>query len=143
MKDQGIITEELYEQIKSMGGQPLRLYGLAKVHKTEVPLRPVLSMPGSPYFKLSGEISKWLSVISQSKIRTSSKQTVENIKNVVLSENEIMISFDVTALYTNVPIKEEIREASEILYSGEYQTPPLDKEAFVELTELVSQNEVR
>ena len=33
-----------------------RLYGLPKVHKTGVPLRPILSMSGSPQYR----ISKWL-----------------------------------------------------------------------------------
>ena len=44
----GEIGSELLAEMKSIGGQPARLYGLAKVHKIVIPLRPVLSMPGSP-----------------------------------------------------------------------------------------------
>ena len=52
----GKINEQFFEKVKSTGGQPPRLYGLAKVHKTTVPLWPVLSMPGSPYYQLATEI---------------------------------------------------------------------------------------
>ena len=46
MLAKGLISEELHNHMKSSGGQPERLYGLAKVHKTVIPLRSVLSMPG-------------------------------------------------------------------------------------------------
>ena len=53
MKANGEIDDTLYQQIKPRGSQPARLYGLAKVHKNDVPLRPVLSMPGSAYHKIA------------------------------------------------------------------------------------------
>ena len=37
----------------SSGSQPGKLYGIAKVHKTNVPLRPVVSMVGTPEYKLA------------------------------------------------------------------------------------------
>ena len=43
------ISEKLYEELVPRGSQPARLYGLAKVHKKNTPVRPVLSMPGSAY----------------------------------------------------------------------------------------------
>ena len=39
------ISTELFDKLKPKGSQPARLYGLAKVHKAAVPVRPVLSMP--------------------------------------------------------------------------------------------------
>ena len=45
---QGEIGDELLTKLLSKGGQPARLYGLAKDHKPVIPLRPVLSMLGSP-----------------------------------------------------------------------------------------------
>ena len=47
------ISDQLYSKMRSRGGQPARLYGLAKVHKDERPLRPVLSLPGSSYGNLN------------------------------------------------------------------------------------------
>ena len=47
MKDTNRISDELYVKLKPIGSQPARIYGLAKIHKKAVPVRPVLSMPGS------------------------------------------------------------------------------------------------
>ena len=44
---QGKISDKIYQRLRSTGSQPASLYGLAKVHKKETPLRPVLSIPGS------------------------------------------------------------------------------------------------
>ena len=41
LKDQKKISESLFKKLKPIGSQPARLYGLAKVHKTDTPLRPV------------------------------------------------------------------------------------------------------
>ena len=53
MRKKDEISESLYTRMRSTGGQPARLYGLAKVHKVNTPLRPVLSLPGSSYYNLN------------------------------------------------------------------------------------------
>ena len=52
------ISDQLYSKMRSTGGQPARLYGLAKVHKAETPLRPVLSLPGSSFENLNKMFAK-------------------------------------------------------------------------------------
>lgn len=47
LKDQSKISDSLFDNLKTTDSQAPRLYGLAKVHKENVPLHPVLSMPGS------------------------------------------------------------------------------------------------
>ena len=37
-----------YQELIPYGSQPRKLYGIAKVHKTNVPLRPMVSMVGTP-----------------------------------------------------------------------------------------------
>ena len=51
-----LIPKSLYQNIRPTGLQRPRMYGLPKTHKTNVPLRPILSMTGSSHHKLS----KWL-----------------------------------------------------------------------------------
>ena len=36
-----------------------RLYGEAKVHKKNIPLGPLLSMPGSAYHKVTKKVAEW------------------------------------------------------------------------------------
>ena len=47
MKQSRTISDELYDQFRSQGAQPARLYGLPKLHKNvdNPPYRPILSMP--------------------------------------------------------------------------------------------------
>ena len=138
----GEIDKELYDKMKSSGGQPARLYGLAKVHKDIIPLRPVLSMPGSPYYNIATTVTKWLSVVPESKSNCTSKKIADQLKDIVLDEGEVLVSFDVVSLYTNVPVLEAIQEAADRLYCGEFETPPVSKETFVELLKLASTNVV-
>ena len=65
LKNADKITENLYNRLKPIGSQPARLYGLAKIHKQDVPLRPILSMPGSAYHKIAVQVTEWLSVVKE------------------------------------------------------------------------------
>ena len=42
-----IIQQAVYNNIRPSGSQRLRMYGLLKTHKTNIPLRPILSMVSS------------------------------------------------------------------------------------------------
>ena len=67
-------------------------------------------------------------------------QTNCNLRSNFLNHNEVVISVDVTSLYTNVPVKEGIFEAAEKLYSGKVALPPLDNKTFIILIELATTN---
>ena len=62
--------------------------------------------------------SQWLSVVPESKINSSTQKTIDSLKRMTLESDEVIISFDVTLLYTNVPVREAVREAADRLYSG-------------------------
>jgi len=53
LKNQSEISETLFDRIKPIGSSRPRLYGLPKIHKPDCPLRPILSMSGSPQYKVS------------------------------------------------------------------------------------------
>ena len=76
------------------------------------------------------------------KLIVRNKKVVDKIKDVVLEDDEVIISFDVSSLYTNVPVDEAIHEAAELLYSGEVSAPPVDKETFVKLLQLATKDVV-
>ena len=91
--------------------------------KKDIPLRPMLPMAGSPYHKIAQKVTEWLSVVPESKINSSTQKTVESLKRTTLEPDKVIISFDVTSLYTNVPVKEAIHETPDRLYSGDLQAP--------------------
>ena len=55
MAFKGLKSKETYElfRLKHIGSQWLKLYGLQKTHKNDIPLRPILSMTKSPQSNVS------------------------------------------------------------------------------------------
>ena len=64
------------------------------------------------------------------------------MKDIRLNANDVIISFDVKSLYTNVPVNEAIDDCTNLLYSGKYPEPPVDKETFKSMLEISSCNVV-
>ena len=121
LRNDGKINGELFEKLKPIGSQPARIYGLAKIHKQSVPVRPVLSMPGSSYHPVGIQIAEWLSNVPECQINTSTKEIADHLKEVTLEEDEEIVSFDVTSLYTNVPVAEAIEYCADLLYNNNDQ----------------------
>ena len=122
MRKKDETSESLYTRMRSTGGQPARLYGLAKVHKVNTPLRPVLSLPGSSYYNLNKVLAEFFEKIEGANIETNSLDAREILESTNLEPNENLISLDVKSLYTNVPLKEAIDIALRKLY--EQDEPP-------------------
>ena len=59
--------------------------------------------------------------------------------NIQLDDDEV-VSFDISSLYTNVTVQEAITYCTELLYSGRYQKPLVDKETFQQLVQICSCN---
>ena len=53
LKKDDQITPSIYNDIRPTGSQRPRMYGLPKTHKASIPLRPILSMIGSPQHELT------------------------------------------------------------------------------------------
>ena len=116
------IHASLYKRMRSTGGQPAMLYGLAKVHKVNTPLRLVLCLPGSSYYKLNKVLAKFFEKIEGANIETKSLDAREVLESNNLEPKENLICLDVKSLYKNVPLKEAIDIALRKLY--EQDEPP-------------------
>ena len=78
------------------------LYGLPQIHKTDNPLRPIVSAVGFPTYNLDRFVT---SIISPLMGQTSSYvNNSKHLSNMVSSESEVMVSFDMQSLFTNVPV---------------------------------------
>jgi len=138
VKNKGKIAAGMFERLKPIGSQPHHLYGLAKVHKNDLPLRPVLSMPGSAYYKIAKQTAEWLSVVPECQINSLTKDIADKLNKIALKTDHELVSFDVVSLYTNVPVLEAIKVCANLLYSGNHKKPPVDKETFIELLSICS-----
>ena len=87
------------------------MYGLPKIHKPNVPLRPIISSRDSPCRELSKVLLNILTPLvgkTDSFIKNS-KDFVEKSKTIVLTETDRLVSFDVESLFTNVPVPETLK----------------------------------
>ncbi|XP_062710247.1 uncharacterized protein LOC134288682 [Aedes albopictus] len=81
-----------------------RIYGQPKAHKPDLPLRPVIPNITAPTYKLAKYIAAILQNSFHSQYNTSSSfEFCDEVNNVTLPEGYVMISLDVTSLFTNVP----------------------------------------
>ncbi|XP_053699027.1 uncharacterized protein LOC128745997 [Sabethes cyaneus] len=89
-----------------------RIKGQPKIHKPGTEMREIITANGSPTEK----IAKWLVTEFQrmpikfpSRSVSSTREFAQYIKTSgELAEDDIMVSFDVTALFPSVPVKESI-----------------------------------
>ena len=99
------LPSPIYYRLRSSNGMTPLLYGLPKIHKADVPMRPIVSFIHSPTYQLSKHLCHLLSPLvghSDSSV-WNSKQFVEFISDLYVQEDEMMASFDVVSLFTNVP----------------------------------------
>nr|VZI30325.1 unnamed protein product [Spirometra erinaceieuropaei] len=82
-----------------------RFYGLPKVHKEGAPLRPIVSLRGTPTYGPAKWLFQRLKFLTSDSNTTvnSSTQFLEKLKGVSLLSSDIMVSFDVTSIFTSIP----------------------------------------
>ena len=107
LKKEGTIPEPLYHRLRSSGGHIPLLYGLPKIHKPGIPLRPIVSFVSSPTYALSRYLARVLSPLvgNSSSFVASSSEFVNFSKTVTIPDNYELVLFDVVSLFTNVPIE--------------------------------------
>ncbi len=88
-----------------------RIYGLPKIHKPTVPLRPIVDFTGSPTYAWAKYLARILRPLSgkTDSFVLNSTQFSQEIRHLCLQHNEVMLSYDVVSLYTKVPIDDALR----------------------------------
>ena len=100
------LKEGMYKAMYPTGCVPPKFYGLSKIHKTGNPLRPIVSGRGLITHGVAKVLSKVLKPLvgkSPHHIQSTS-DFVNRAKRVTLQLGECLTSYDVTSLFTSVPI---------------------------------------
>ena len=106
LKQNGKITPQLYNKFLPRGSFCPKFYGLPKLHKQGIPLRPIVACTKAP----ASNIGKWLCtafkplLYSQKSYICNSVDLVEKLKSASISENTIVSSFDIVSMYTNIDV---------------------------------------
>ena len=110
IKSEGGINDILYKKMYPTGAILPKFYGLPKIHKRGIPLRPIFSSRGSISYEVAKELARILKPLVGSSPHhiKNTGDFIEHIKDVTLHANETITSYDVSALFTSVPIEAAI-----------------------------------
>ena len=88
------------------GASSPKFYGLPKIHKKDIPLRPIVSFIGSVTYGVAKALARILKpcVGKSSHHVNNTREFADEIRNTKLEEGECITSYDVTALFTSAPV---------------------------------------
>jgi len=99
---------------------------LTKIHKPTPVSRPVISGCDSPTERISSFVDHLLQPIAQRQALNLKDITDFNfIKKTKLPMNTILVSIDITSLYTNILLEEGIPTACEACEESYHENPPI------------------
>ena len=114
LKKRGSLNQQLYNRLRSTGGLTPCVYGLPKIHKQDVPLRPIVSFYLRPIvsfyssrtYQLSRHLSQILSPLvgNTDSYVNNSMEYKTFITSRKLKPTEVLVTFGVVSLFTNVPV---------------------------------------
>jgi hypothetical protein len=92
LKKSNIISKATYEKLYSSDGLSPRFYGLPKIHKPEIPLRPIVSFVNSPTYGVSSFLGNTENTVK------NSCHFAEFVRGITLKADQVLVSFDVVSL---------------------------------------------
>lgn len=131
-----IMSEDEKKSVKTSNPKIPKLYTLPKIHKEGDKMRPIVSQIDSPTYKVSKWLLKNFKILEkfESLSVRNSYEFIDETKQLTLSEDEVLISFDVKSLYPSVPVKKALKLLEDWLKKNGLVKKRIDE--FVKLTKL-------
>ena len=144
---QKILPKNIADSVVQKGSRLAHLYGLPKTHKKKLAMRPILSATGTYNYKLA----KWLD--EKLKPLSVNDHTVRDIfvfadelREMKIKEHDVLVSYDVSSLFTNVPVDETIESIAERAFENDWFNKEHDlnitKQALIELLRIATKNQL-
>ena len=111
------LDSNTYKSMYPTGCVPPKFYGLPKIQKPDTPLRPTVSSCGSVTYGVAKELAKMLKpLVGKSPHHiTSTQDFVEQARHIKLEPGECLSSYNVSALFTSVPIDPALNIIKDLL----------------------------
>lgn len=86
--------------------RPYIWYGLPKIHKQGIPLRPICSNINVPANNLCNYLTTLLKPLTEESVHNvkDPNELKTKLKNTPIDDDEVTMSFDVVSLFPNIPI---------------------------------------
>ena len=94
-----------------------KFYGLIKINKAGYPIRPTVSSIGAITYEFARFVARLVSPLVGKREHhiTNTQVFVEKIHDLKLDPDGSIVSFDVSALFTSIPVKEALKIVIELL----------------------------
>ncbi|XP_078355921.1 uncharacterized protein LOC144640707, partial [Oculina patagonica] len=137
LKKTDAFDNQRYYRLRCSVPQPPKLYGLPKLHKPGIPMRPIVSFCGSPTYQLSKYLTTILQPLTDESRRKlqSTENFIDAIKTVQIPDDYKLVSFDVKSLFTSIPLQLAL-QCTETAIQQSTVTLPLPTEDIMDLLNL-------
>ena len=114
------MAENIYRRMYPTGVSSPKFCGLPKIHKKDIPQRPIVFSIGSVSYGVTKELARIFKPLLGSSCHhvNNTKEFVDEIRNTKLEEGECITSYDVTALFTSVPVPSALESIMKRLDQG-------------------------
>lgn len=105
-------------KMKVMNPHIPQLKSLIKLHKPDKSIRPIVTNINTPASKIAKALQSYITNDLKFKSKFSinnSTELIDKIKDIHISNKTKLISFDITNLYSNIPIQKTLRMMKKIL----------------------------
>ena len=127
------IDDETYKNIRPQSTRPARAHGLPKTHKPfdNLPsFRPIIDTTGTAYQLVAKYLSSLLNPLTHNEFKLrDSFDAVSRIHRLGYR----FVSFDVTSLFTNIPLRKTINIILDRIYKGKRITTTIRKRTLKKL----------
>ncbi len=139
LRDSRAIDVPNYRRLYPTASDVPKFYGLPKIHKVSWPLRPIVSSCGSITYASAKFLADLLAPLVGRTPRhlKNIADLVNKLSNVKVSEDECLVSYDVTALFTSVPVDECVNVIHNLL-ANDLSLPDHTKLTPQQITDLLT-----
>ena len=125
---QRILPKAIADSVIQKGSGLAHLYGPPKTHKKKLAMRPLLSATGTYNYKLAKWLDEKLKPLSINDHTVSDIfQFADELHEMKINDQDIFVSYDVSSLFTNVPVDETIESIAERAFETENKMPAFYK----------------
>ena len=142
-----ILPKPIADSLRPKGSRLAHLYGVPKTHKERLAMRPILSATQTYNYALAKWLEDKLKPLSYNQYTISDTfQFVDEIQGLKINNGELLVSYDVTSLFTNVPLDETIQILADKAFADDWfnQTTKLNltKADLVDLLKAATKNQL-
>ena len=127
-----LFNDRTRRSLKPINARAPKLTGLPKIHKDDIPIRPLVNFTTAPGFKTAKKLVTLIKdnvFLKNNHIIVNNTDFINKVKDIKLQPSYKLASIDIVNLYTNIPANQTL----DILNDNLHDTNKLDTQLIKEL----------